>query len=563
MRNWLWFLVPLIAAIALAVMGTTPPSPSGLDTGERAFSAARAMRDVEQIAREPHMMGTPANAKVRAYLRSRLEQMGFAVSEETGPLDEYSRKRRAGWSGDEGPAPELVNVIGYLPGSDPDLPAVAMMAHHDTVWGSPGAADDTAGVASILEAARAIKASGPMRRSIYVIFTDGEELGLSGAKQFFAANPAAAKIGAVINLEARGGGGVASLFQLSRGNEQAARLYAAAVPHPTASSLAAYLYSVLPNDTDLSETLDRGGYAAYNIAFIGRSALYHSPLATPDRLDQGSLQHMGEQTLALARTMANAQDLPAETRDAVFFDLFGRMVVLYPPWVGWAMLFVGAAGLMLAFLRGRKTGSVGAGAAQMLALLVVTGVALFALNWISGAGGDYYDRLAAIPRLTAMAVLTCLAMMLFVFGPRESAQRKRIGAALPLLGLAIIGQAQAPTAAYFLVIPVILAGVVEAIRAIGGKRAGLIFASIFAALVAGNLLGLGYWTMQGVGPSMPFVIALPAALIALMWLALWPGLASARKLGGVALLAALALALWVRFDAVPPTVAVYAADKPG
>ena len=41
-----------------------------------------------------------------------------------------------------------------------------------------------------------------------VLLTDGEELGLQGAKQFFAGDPLLPRIGAIINMEARGGGSI-------------------------------------------------------------------------------------------------------------------------------------------------------------------------------------------------------------------------------------------------------------------------------------------------------------------------------------------------------------------
>lgn len=512
----------------------------------------------------PHPTGSAENERVRRYLAERLGGLGFTVTEQRGPLDDYSIKRLANWSKDDGAAPELVNVIGYKAGTDSSLPAIALMAHHDTVWGSPGAADDTAGIAAILEAVRAAGAAGPMKRDLYVIFTDAEELGLTGARAFFASHPAAGRIGAIVNLEARGGGGVANLFQLSPGNAEAARLYAEVVPHPATSSTGAYLYSVLPNDTDLSIPLDKGGYVAWNIAFIGRSALYHSPLATPDRLDQGSLQQMGEHTLALTRALGSSATLPGGQEDAVFFDLFGLVTPVYAPWLGWIMLVAGVAGLGLAYGRGETTGSVGGGAARTLGLLVGSGVLLYLLNLVSGhGGGEYYDRLAAIPKLTVMAGLACLGTMLLVFGRAEAGVRTRIGAALPIVVLAIAAQALVPTAGYFIVIAAMFAGLTEAAGTVAGPRIRTILALAAGVVMTGYLLTLSYWAMQGVGPMMPWVVALPTALVAVLLLPLWPGTRWARLAGGLALVGALAMALWVRFDPVPPTVAVYASDKPG
>ena len=74
----------------------------------------------------------------------------------------------------------------------------------------------------------------------------------------------------------------------------------------------------------------------------------------------------------------------------------------------------------------------------MVGLLAATGAVLFGLNWLSGAGGDYYDRLAAIPLLTGMAAAACLALFLALFGSGPAANRTRIGASLPLLVLALL-----------------------------------------------------------------------------------------------------------------------------
>ena len=90
-----------------------------------------------------------------------------------GPISEVAKGRLDKWRGSEAPAPNAVNIIATLPGRDPGKPAVLLMAHHDSVWGSPGAPDDAAGVAAILEVVRAIRASGqPPERTLIVLLTD-------------------------------------------------------------------------------------------------------------------------------------------------------------------------------------------------------------------------------------------------------------------------------------------------------------------------------------------------------------------------------------------------------
>lgn len=567
-KQWMWLGVAWLTALVLAIAGTTPPQQAITDTDNPTVATAgRAFGHIVEIAKEPHPTGSAANAKVRAYLVGELEEMGLAVETTTGVIDERAQEKLDHWDGE--PSTErtqFVNVIGVLPGRDRSLPAVALMAHYDSVWGSPGAADDATGVAVILETVRALAADGGTLRDVVVIFTDAEELGLNGARQFYAEHPLASRIGAIINLEARGGGGIASMFQTSPGNTEVARLYAREVSHPATSSLSAFLYSVLPNDTDLSPALERGGYAAYNIAFIGRSGLYHSPLATPENLDRGSLHQMLGQVHELASALAGASPLPAQGNDAVYFDVFGEFVLVYPMWLGWVMLALGAMGFGIAWVRRKhRSGSVTGGAVRMVGVLVAGGIALFLLNWISGAGtgAGYYDRLAAIPKLTAMALFALVGIAIAVFGSRRGGFATRLGAALPLAAIAVALQAFAPTAAYFAVIPVMLAGLAEAARTSKQRKLAQGLATLVAAIVTGYLFTLGYQVMQGVGPSMPWVTSVLMALAMLVWLPLWHAVPKWKTVAAVLLLAATGLALFIRFDPVPPTVAVYEPLKPG
>jgi hypothetical protein len=106
------------------------------------------------------------------------------------------------------------NVIGMIPGSDPALKgeAVLLMAHLDHVGVDPavkgddkifnGAMDNAAGVATMLEAARAFMTAGerPKRTVIFAAVT-AEEDGLLGS-QYLAKHPVGgAKVTSVVNLD--------------------------------------------------------------------------------------------------------------------------------------------------------------------------------------------------------------------------------------------------------------------------------------------------------------------------------------------------------------------------
>jgi Zn-dependent M28 family amino/carboxypeptidase len=91
------------------------------------------------------------------------------------------------------------NVVGVLRGTDPALrdEYVVLTAHldHDGI-GPPrqgdsiynGAVDNAAGIAAMLEVARAFERTGAPRRSVVFVATTAEEKGLLGAESF-AANP--------------------------------------------------------------------------------------------------------------------------------------------------------------------------------------------------------------------------------------------------------------------------------------------------------------------------------------------------------------------------------------
>ena len=557
-------MLALILAASLAILATTPPRPLGESAPPTRFSAERAMRDVERIAREPHASGSLALAGLRRYLAARLSELGLEVREQSGSFPEEARATLNARSGEDRASIPLVNIIGVLPGTDRTLPALALMAHYDGVYGSPAAADDGAGVASILEVLRALRSEGPRRRDVIVVLTDGEEAGLNGAHLFFDAAPEAARIAAIVNLEARGGGGRANLFQTSAGNGEIARLWSETAPHPAGTSLATFIYSVLPNDTDLTVALP-GGMVAWNFAFIGRSGLYHSPLASAEALDRGSLQQMGEQTLGLARSLVTSQALPEAAPDIVFFDVYGLFAVHYPVWFGWVMLAIGFVGYALPLVRARGLRAFAGGAGTTLALLAGVAGALYLLNLLSGADApvNYYDRLAAIPRLQAIALCVAVAGVLLASLRSRPGPWAEAGRVSPVFVAALAFQSLAPVAAYVLTIPLALGGAVALARACG--LSGVMYwpAALVAGLVGGYALFFGFLLMQAVGPTMPMSVVLPLAMVVIAFAPFDVSRHRAPRalLAGGLIALAVGLAMWIRLDPLAQSVAVYSEQR--
>ncbi|ATE66629.1 M20/M25/M40 family metallo-hydrolase [Rhizorhabdus dicambivorans] len=596
----------LTGALLWAILAVMPPAPLGAGAPATAFSATRALADIKAMARAPHPVGSAENARVRGYLASRLRALGAEVSEQAVPLGSKSLQRLGKWSGREERGVVARNLIGVIPGKDRAKPAVLLMAHYDGVWGSPAAADDAMGVAAILEAARAMRARGVGERDLILLFTDSEEVGLDGADGFFKRHGLATYVGAIVNLETRGAGGRANMFETGPGNGAMMRLYAAKVARPATNSLAVLIYGLMPNSTDYTVAKAKG-IPGFNLAVLDRGWAYHSPMATPDAVDPASVQDMGDQALALTSALAFASELPARAPDASFADLMGRVTIVYPAAAGWALLAVAALLTGLAWRRERPAPrAIGGGMIQVAALLLHGSLLLTAWNALSGSGGaNYYDRLAALPRLETMAALLIagLMAMLPLFRRREprllmiapamalmwaglltggavmiipiallamlaawflpvAVEDRGWGALLLLLLSGLIVQIAQPTAGPFLHWPLLLAAIAFAARAWLPERAALAIAALMAAIGVGHLLAQAHFIMLGIGAEMPAVLALLLFVALPLLLPLWPARAP-RWLPGTALAAALAIALWVRLDPIAPSIPAYSQAEGG
>src|SRR6185437_11409954 len=108
------------------------------------------------------------------------------------------------------------------------------------------------------------------------------------------------------------------------------------------------------------------GYAGLNFAFFAGLDAYHRPSDTPQALDPGSLQNIGEQVLRATQALAIAPSLPGRAPDQTYADVLGGPVLQYPGVVGWALLVLAGGGLAAQALRlaGRGRLSLGGVAAE-------------------------------------------------------------------------------------------------------------------------------------------------------------------------------------------------------
>ena len=499
----------LAGALLVAWLGTRTPAPAGPDAPATAFSTARAVSDIALISQAPHPVGSADHARVRDYVLARMTSLGLS------PKVQVSQAMATrSFGGDRYVfGGQVENLVGVLPGRDRALPALALMAHYDSVPGSPGAADDATGVAAVLETIRAIRAGGQPERDIIVLITDSEEAGLLGARAFFAEHPLRKRIGLLINLEARGNGGRANMFQTGPDNGAIIAAFAKTASAPISNSLAVFLYENMPNDTDFTVSRD-AGIPGLNFAFIGRQFDYHSPTATLANLDLGSVQHIGDQTLAATRQFAGP-DLPGKAPDAVYSQTFGDHILAYPAWAGWLLWLATAAAVGFALRRVRATGEAwpwrgmarGAGAAVLL--LTGAALALQVARRVTGVGFGFLEQRPLLAQWalweTTLAVIA-VGMLLLVPALLGRGERR-----WPLVLSALVGGLLCQLFGGWDLVGGMLAVVTAGLAgAVFGKPVK-IEQAWGGVLLVGLVLSLA---LQALQPSVAVIVAWPLALAA-------------------------------------------------
>jgi hypothetical protein len=537
------------------------------------FSAGRAAADLDALATGPAVTGTPAGDAVRDRLVARLTALGLAPQVQRGTG--LSVKGQAAYAG------RAENVVATLRGTAPGAGRVVVAAHYDTVAGSPGAGDDQASVAAVLEIARALTAGPPPRADVVFLLSDGEEAGQLGASLFARRTPGP---GVVVNGEGTGNAGRSVLLQLSPGAGPVVAAFAAA-DHPAGDSVTPALFPLLPTGTDL-DALAGGGYAGLTLASVDGRAYNHSPLDTPDRLDRSTLQQHGDTMLSLVRGFADRDGAPFQARTgATFVTVFG-VVVHYPDGALVPLVLLSLAiVLVYAMLARRQRGAVGP---RLVAgsVLALVGLAVAAA---AGAGlaqllTTVVPGLAAMPSMepyrpgllrAAVAVLAAFVVLMWAGLLRRRVSRLGISFGtvlwLALLGSVLAGVA--PGTAFVATLPAITAGLggIAALLLGNERPRAQLLAWVVGGLPAALLL-----LVQGAGAltgGLPQA-SLAALLYAAAGLLLLPVVAFAvgRRTRIVPVLALLAAAGLVAaglqadpFDATHPrpTALAYVADAGG
>lgn len=468
-----WFLQSYGAARPEALPAATP---------QTAFSAARAEQVLARILgpERPHPVSSDENAHVRDRIMGALSALGLQPFVLHGfachtPHD-YGLLICA----------TVNDVVAQVkPGQGK---AIVLLAHYDSVPAGPGAADDESGVATVIETARALIAQAlPGGHPIMAVLTDGEEADLLGAAAFLQNQRLRARVGAVVNAEARGNRGPSLLFQTSAGDGPLVDLYAKNVQEYATSSLYHEIYKYLPNDTDLTLFI-RDGFPSYNFAFVGGVADYHTANDVRANLDPVSLQQHGDNMLGVVKGLENADFAKLHGGDAIYFDILGRWLPRVPSFLAipFALLaFLGMLAAVFLTVRQRFEGRewlLGFAVLPALVLLALfSGFLLHAIaSLISGMPDPAYAHPAAF-RIALAFALGGSALLV------SGLARPSVSVLTPWLWLSGMGIAVAiflPGFSPYFLLPSLVAAIVLMFSAQTTRDSIRVGAALLAALVA-------------------------------------------------------------------------------
>jgi hypothetical protein len=537
MRRAITVVVPLVVVFALAMWRAKGPEPKPLDTPAGEFAAARAMQSLRGLLGNgaAHPVGTAANAEVRSRLIAQFQSLGY----ETSVQSRFACNAAAVCA--------LVhNVIARQPGAA-RRDAVYLMAHYDSVGAGGGASDDGMGTAAILEVARAMRGQ-TFRNPVVFLITDGEEAGLLGAEGFIADETLAREVGVVINVEMRGTYGPSNMFETSTGNRWLIRHLSRALERPQATSFFYAIYNLLPNDTDVT-IFKRAGKAAVNFAAIRGVHWYHTPFDDLAHADPRTLQHHGDNLLATARALADADLAARSGGDTTYFDILGFLLLWWPQQ---GTLWLGIVSVLVLVFAARKQvpREMTFGVLAAFTTLLASAVIGFVIAWIARLRSADVNFVAR-PGFTIAAMwLAGLAAALFAC----ALFRKRAKPLPMLYGIAIVWHmigialaVQLPGAAFLFLVPAVAVTICALARADEVSTSG-IAATVGAILIFPMALML----YEALGASLMVALTILVGALSMFVAPLFARVASFAVVLGLAIFAAVAGMMQPAYDAEHP-----------
>ncbi|XP_021630979.1 endoplasmic reticulum metallopeptidase 1 isoform X3 [Manihot esculenta] len=320
----------IMSALVYSIVHMKFIKPLAIDAPLDRFSEARAVEHVRVLVQDGRQEGRPGLREAAKYIKAQLE----LIEDRAGSNIRIEIE--------ESVVNGSFNMV-FLGHSI----SLGYRNHTNIIMsplGSPGAGDCGTCVASMLELARLIVDSGWIPpRPIIFLFNGAEELFMLGAHGFMKTYKWRDSIGASINVEASGTGGLDLVCQSGPG-AWPSLIYAQAAIYPMAHSAAQDVFPVIPGDTDYRMfSQDYGSIPSLDIIFLLGGYYYHTSYDTLDKLLPGSMQARGDNLLSILKAFTNSSKLrTAQEREAlrassddyrdeqaVFFDYLSWFMIFY------------------------------------------------------------------------------------------------------------------------------------------------------------------------------------------------------------------------------------------
>ncbi|XP_050091027.1 endoplasmic reticulum metallopeptidase 1-like [Anopheles aquasalis] len=235
-----------------------------------------------------------------------------------------------------------------------------LSSHFDSVPQSPGAGDDGTMSVVMLEVLRKVSQHPePFAHGLVFVFNGCEENTLQGSHAFVAYHPLFRRVRTFINMDVAANGGRDIMFQAGPKYSFLMEYYRDNVPHPYCTAVAEELFQadLVPSETDYYVYTKFGHIPGMDFAHSTWGYLYHTAYDSHSTIPETTLQHTGDNILALTKALANAEELydirEHEGSKAVFFDFLNWFLIYYPLWasillnVGLSVIAIAVVGISL------------------------------------------------------------------------------------------------------------------------------------------------------------------------------------------------------------------------
>lgn len=515
------------------------------NTSNKSFSVDNMTSHIEKISEKQHSIYDKENLEeVRNYIVNKLNDYGVANSMIT-----HKTEYLVDLETQELKECEIKNIYAEIPGRSGVN--ILLMAHYDSspykvkygqvTDNSHGAFDDGYGVATLLELARVYAKENNLVNGIKFAFFDAEEVSLGGSNSLMDYKREwLDDVNIVINVEGRGNTGPVYLFETSKYNGKLINFYQKAAGFPMAFSVAADVYRIMPNATDLSVFIDND-FNCLNLATLDGLKYYHTENDNFSNIDKNSLKAYCNTLLPLLEeyTLNNEYskiDAFECDYDSVFCTVLPNVMINMHPFPT-ALLILGCVVLVLVifvlYLKNKKAKfskiilsiifdiltlgvAFGAGFGIILLLCAIFGLP-FNFMFVVGVP---FDKIFLIVFAGLTIVLTLLVNKL-KFKLKISKNDQIVGGLIIYSVLTIVGFFVLIGVSIIFLIPLLLFGIAACMRLIKNETAKNVIYTIFVGIASIINMCLFIYFVYSIFVSLSFgslaalllLVALPFVLI--------------------------------------------------